>query len=458
MKHSKSSTVFRSQRVPVLEFEDQQLTSFAGLVVFQRLFEVLGLARRLKGCFEHGTVRPIFGVHRIVLVLIVHFLLGYRRLRETRFYADDPIVQRATGLKRLPDVATISRALSSVDRLGVTRLQALVRELVVDRLVALRPARVTLDFDGSVLSTGRFAEGTAVGFNRKKKGQRSYYPLYATVAQTGQVFDVLHRSGNVHDSNGADAFISQCIQTLRSAVPGSQIETRMDSAFFSERILATLDELGTEYTISVPFTRLLGLKDKVEARRRWRRAGPGLEYFECQWKPERWARRQRFVVIRKAVRIQAKGPVQLDLFEPHRTGYEFKVIVTNQSIRAGALAAFHEGRGSQEGLFAELKSDNAMGYVPTRTWNGNRVYLLAALLSHNLNRELQMQVEPPQRSTSRKRRALWVFSSIDSIRKRIIQRAGRLIRPRGKLTLSMGANESVKVELLHTLGVLSEAA
>jgi hypothetical protein len=27
-----------------------------------------------------------------------------------------------------------------------------------------------LDFDGSVQSTGRFAEGTAVGFNKKKKG------------------------------------------------------------------------------------------------------------------------------------------------------------------------------------------------------------------------------------------------------------------------------------------------
>jgi hypothetical protein len=27
-------------------------------------------------------------------------------------------------------------------------------------------ARVTLDFDGSVLGTGRYAEGTAVGFNK----------------------------------------------------------------------------------------------------------------------------------------------------------------------------------------------------------------------------------------------------------------------------------------------------
>ncbi|MGH8613350.1 MAG: hypothetical protein ACREYF_15385 [Gammaproteobacteria bacterium] len=61
------------------------------------------------------------------------------------------------------------------------------------RLAKLDLPRVTLDFDGSVIGTGRVAEGTAVGFNRKKKGQRSYYPLFYTVAQTGQVLDVLHR-------------------------------------------------------------------------------------------------------------------------------------------------------------------------------------------------------------------------------------------------------------------------
>ena len=60
---------------------------------------------------------------------------------------------------------------------------------------------MTLDYDGSVLSTGRHAEGTAVGFNKKKKGARSYYPLFCTVAQTDQVLDVHHRPGNVHDSN-----------------------------------------------------------------------------------------------------------------------------------------------------------------------------------------------------------------------------------------------------------------
>jgi hypothetical protein len=45
------------------------------------------------------------------------------------------------------------------------------------------------------------------------KGARSY-PLFCTVAQTGQVFDLLHDAGNVHDSHGAQAFIVHCIERI----------------------------------------------------------------------------------------------------------------------------------------------------------------------------------------------------------------------------------------------------
>jgi hypothetical protein len=55
---------------------------------------------------------------------------------------------------------------------------------------ARRLPRLTLDFDGSVQSTKGHAEGSAVGFNKVKKGARSYYPLFCTVAQTGQFFDL----------------------------------------------------------------------------------------------------------------------------------------------------------------------------------------------------------------------------------------------------------------------------
>jgi hypothetical protein len=161
-----------------------------------------------------------------VLLLIVHLLLGYLELRHLRYYEDDPLVLHLLGLKQLPDVAILSRQLASMDQRSVDQLQSLQQALVLDclRLLALR--RITLDFDGPVIGTGRFAEGTAVGFNRKKKGQRSYYPLSCTLAQTGQVLAVLHRSGNVHDSNGAQAFILHCIEQVKQALPHTRIEVR----------------------------------------------------------------------------------------------------------------------------------------------------------------------------------------------------------------------------------------
>ena len=148
------------------------------------------MKKRLRGCFRHLGVSPIFGHARIVLLLIVHMLLGYRELRHLRYYQNDPLVCRLLGLKHLPDVATVSRALSTIDNRCVNDLQVVLRTLVLGRIQVLGLRRLTLDFDSSVIGTCRSAEGTAVGFNKKKKGQRSYYPLFCTVAQTGQVFDV----------------------------------------------------------------------------------------------------------------------------------------------------------------------------------------------------------------------------------------------------------------------------
>ena len=458
MKSSRSEIHRKTHALPILRFEDQQLTSFSGLVIFQKLFEQLDLKTRLRHCFKHLTVSPIFGHAGIVLLLIVHLLLGYRELRHLRYYEDDPLVRRLLGLKRLPDVATLSRQLASMDERSVDQLQQLQQALVLDRLRLLSLRRLTLDFDGSVIGTGRFAEGTAIGFNRKKKGQRSYYPLFCTLAQTGQVLAVLHRSGNVHDSNGAQAFILQCIEQVKQALPGITLEVRMDGAFFSDTIVSALDQAKIEYTISVPFERFAQLKVLIEQRRRWYCLDQQQDYFESSWKPKAWDKRHRFVFVRQRVKVQYKEPVQLDLFIPHEYGYAFKVVLTNKTLTATKVVAFHNGRGSQEGIFAELKSHNALSYVPTRTWRGNQVYLLSAVLAHNLSRELQMIARPPLRSTQEKRPALWHFEQLNTLRRRIIQRAGRLIRPQGRLTLSMSANAAVQNELLHYLDQLEKAA
>lgn len=365
MTFCRSAVHRKIHSIPQLRFEEQQLTSFSGLILFQLLFIRLQFIERLRGCFRHLTVGPIFGHAKIVLLLVVHMLLAYRELRDIRYYCDDPLVKRIMGLQRLPDVATVSRSLASADK-----------------------------------------------------------------------DSVLHRCGNVHDSNGAEAFILQCIEHVREVLPGIAIEVRMDGVFFSDPIVRMLDRENVQYTISVPFERLVELEQRIESRHLWYWLNHECAYFQVHWKSKSWKCRHWFRFIRTAVKKQRKDPVQLDLFVPHETGFEFKVILTNKRLSPKKVLAYHNGRGSQEGIFAELKSANQSAYVPTRTWVGNQIYLLSAVLAHNLAREIQMAARSPARNTSQKRPALWEFARMNTLRCRLIQRAGRLIRPQSYSPLS----------------------
>ena len=459
MKYSKSQIMSRAYKVPDLKFEDQSLTSFAGLIVFQPLMLGLEIKNRLFHCFRHLKTSRIFGHHLITLLLIVHLLLGYRRLRDLAYYQDDPMVKRLLGVNQLPDPSTVSRALSSIDGMSIVRVRGLCRTLVIERLKKVAIYRVTLDFDGSVFSTqSRTTEGTAVGYNRKQKGARSYYPLFCTLAQTGQVFDVYHRPGNVHDSHGAREFILACIQILQRELPWLKIEVRMDSAFFSDGIVSALDERGIEFTLSVPFERFVELKKRIQGRARWRSMDDTWSFFEAAWKPKKWKKGYRFLFIRQRCPMIRKEPLQLDLFIPYEYGYEFKVIVTNKWASGKKTLRYHNGRAAQESVFGELKTQSQMDYIVVRGLLGNQLYMLAAVLSHNLNRELQMETKVPDRGTTEKRAPLWIFEELRSLRHRLIQRAGRFTNPQGNLTLTMSANETVKGGLLQYLDAFKETA
>jgi hypothetical protein len=458
VKSSKAQIQAKVHRVPRLRFEDQKLTSFSGLVVFQALFERLQLKERLRRCFTHLGISPIFGRHLVVLLVIIHLLLGFRRLREVDYHRDDPLVLRLLGLRRLPDVSTISRSLSQMETKAVGNLRELSRTLVIEGLKRTQFVRVTLDFDGSVLSTKAHAEGSAVGFNKKKKGARSYYPLFCTVAQTGQFFDLLYRPGNVHDSNGAIEFMKGCFEKVRAEVVPPVLESRMDAAFFDKKILGVLDETGVKFTTSVPFERLAELKGMIEHRRRWRLLDKEWSYFETSWKPKSWDCPYRFIFVRRKVKSQSKDPIQLDLFEPRHFSYQYKVIVTNKRESAKLVVLFHNGRGSQEALFGLAKNEVGLDVIATRRLAANQTFTLCAMMAHNLSRELQMLAAPAALRARPKRPTAWKFHTLDTLRHRFIQRAGRLTRPQGNLTLIMSANPSVRKDLLHFLDAVTKTA
>ena len=218
-------------------------------------------------------------------------------------------------------------------------------------------------------------------------------------------------------------FIVDCIGSIRAACSGIKIEVRMDRAFFSDQIVRELDEQGVEFTISVPFERFSELKKMIDSSRRWRYFNSELSYFDTNWKPKKWDEKFRFLFIRKRVKQQSKELVQLDLFAPQQYGFEFKAIVTNKQTTMKKVLYFHNGRGSQENTIGELKSQCNMDYVAVRRLHGNHLYLMSAVLTHNILKELHMLVHSRQRGTTEKRAALWEFTEPNTLRRSLLQRA-----------------------------------
>ena len=458
MKISRLNAHCNTFGLPRLRFESQQLTSFAGLVLIQQLIATLELKARVLTCFRHLSGGQIFTPGRVFFQLIVHVMLGFRELRDQLYYRDDPMVLRLLGQHQLPDASTLSRQLARIDERSLDRLRGLLRRLVLDRLTQLALRRVTINLDGLVQATTRWAEGAAVGFNPKKKGARSYYPLFATIAQTGQVLDFLHRSGNVHDSHGAREFILHCVRHVRAVLPHAVVEVRMDAAFFSDEIVQALDELGVEFTISVPFERFPALKRMIEARQRWYGIDACRCGFERRWKPQSWQRRQRFVFVCTECETPVKGPIQLDLFEPRERTHQYKVIVTNKTVRMNHLVAFHDGRGQQEHTFGQLSDACHAQHVPVRRRHGNEAFLTASVLAHNLLRELQMRTEPKKRNTNASRTPLWPFLHPQTWRNRWLHRAGRFTRPANRLTLTISGNDEIEMAFSDMLSRIEASA
>ena len=178
--------------------------------------------------------------------------------------------------------------------------------------------------------------------------------------------------GNVHDSHGARDFILACIATVRAALRGSALRCAWTARFSAMNYREPRRPRGGQ-TASVPFERFAELKARIEARRWWWPLG-GCPTSKRSGNAKAWNVRHRFLFIRTRVNEQFKDPVQLDFFIfSHRIeATSLEVILRQERLEAARYSLFQHRPVESGRLFAELKSDNQLDDVPTRTWVGNR--------------------------------------------------------------------------------------
>lgn len=113
-------------------------------------------------------------------------------------------------------------------------------ELVIEKLTELGLNEITVDLDGTVISTKGHPSWTFKGLNPIKRGAKSYFPLTAHMGETGHFLSILNRPGNVHDSNR----VLVVIQAIQWQLAYFSIQFRADSAFCGNFSMANGSKSG----------------------------------------------------------------------------------------------------------------------------------------------------------------------------------------------------------------------
>ena len=228
-----------------LRYTSSGLTSYSGLELVRRYLVGLELRRRIKDSLKRRLPSTDFGVVAMTLLVLALIVTGGRRIRHLRYLKCDPVVARFCGLAQLPSDRSVARWLGKFDAVHVDALLQLNEKVAADVICQLDLKRLTLDVDGSVVSTGLQVEGARRGYNPHRRKVPSYYPITAYEAQSGQLLRVENRPGNVHDGKASLEFIAALIDQVRCDLPAAKhLEFRMDGAFFLKEILELLDASG----------------------------------------------------------------------------------------------------------------------------------------------------------------------------------------------------------------------
>lgn len=305
----------------------------------------------------------------------------------------------------------------------------------------MRARSLTIDVDGTVLCTGKQVSGARRGYIPHHCKVRSYYPITAYLADSGHFLGVHNRPGNVNDGSASIPFLKDVFTQVKLRLGHAYtLRFRMDGDFFKGDVVETLDKNKAFYAIKVPFCNGLDLQRKIRECTQWQRIEKGVDGYTSTLTVKKWERTFNIVIFRKRVMHPTRKNYQLDLFDPDDGTFENSSVATDLSLKVRALWRFLAGRGMHEKAIGELKTGLGFDTIPTHDYNANSAWQQFVILTHNLLTNFQIETGLTKRNRTWKNTNRWPLKSIRTQRFELINRAGYLLRPQGRLTLRLQPN------------------
>jgi hypothetical protein len=236
---------------------------------------------------------------------------------------------------------------------------------------------ITIDIDSSVVNVEGHQEGTAKGFNPKKLGNPCYNLQFAFCDEIKAFVTGYVRSGDTYTSNGAVGLIQEVIAQIQDL--GVKITFRMDSGYFDETILETIETLGCTYVIKAKGYPTL-VSQATNPSLAFVPGEDGRETAKLVIHLDSWKEARRFIV--EWVRKDPTQTAQLSFLAGDE--YEYFFFVTNQDRSPEEVIAFYDQRGRCENYIKEAKHDMAVGHLLLQSFWANEAIFQLMMMAYNL--------------------------------------------------------------------------
>lgn len=371
----------------VVENSGGRLTSDAGLLVVREFDERIGMTEAFSAALDDDRLEPTHSMLDMVRQRVYGILAGYEDQNDHDTLRHDPVFQLVCD--RLPEDGaelasqpTLSRFENAISVKTLFRL----RELLVEQFIESfdeEPGRLTFDLDG--FDDPAHGDQQLTLFHGYY-GQKQYFPLIITNAETDLTVMIALRHGTAHAALGADDDLEYLVTRLRQQWPDVDVEVRADSGFGVPSMYEVCERLDVWYTFGIGMnSRLKRESDDLLAQAvlQYEQTGEKQRLFTAlEYQAGTWDQ-SRSVVIKA---------------EAHAAGTNRRGVVTN---RPGALIVpqgvydDYVQRGESENRNKELKIDLCGGRLSDHRFMANLFRLCLHTIALNLLVRLRSQLPDP---------------------------------------------------------------
>jgi len=358
-----------------IEFSARNLTSNAGLLLFLEHASKNGIFDLIDYdlVFENASTNKI-KMNHIKTMLCGNFI-GIDKLERLKLLQSDPLVNEFAISIKEPE--TVSRFLGNFSHKTTQMLREINFKLFIKLLRKSKLKSITLDIDSSVVNVEGHQEGAVKGYNPKKPGNRCYNIQFAFCDEIKAYLTGYVRSGDTYTANGVAEMIKEIMAHLKDE--GLEITYRMDSGYFDDAILETIESLGGKYVIKGKGSPTL-VAQLTDPSITFVTGESSRETTEFVTALNTWKKDRRFVVSR--VLKDEKDRAQLSFLEGEE--YDYFFFVTNTEQSSEEVVDFYKKRGNCENYIKEAKYDMAVGHLLLQSFWANEAIFQLMMLTYNL--------------------------------------------------------------------------